>query len=176
MKNLNQILENVPAAIMSGSDSVAVPALSIDSRHVQEGAAYFALKGTHTDGHQYIQDAIDSGAKVIFCEEVPQTFTDGITYVQSTDNALTLGLVASAFYNHPSRNMKVVGVTGTNGKTTIATLAYKLLTQLGYQCGLISTVQNRIGEKVSDSTHTTPDAIRIQSLMAEMEESGCDYV
>lgn len=176
MKNLNQILENVPAVIINGSDDVMVSALSIDSRNIREGSAYFALKGTHTDGHQYIRSAIDGGAKVIFCEELPHTFTDGVTYVQSTDNAWTAGLVASAFYDHPSGKMKVVGVTGTNGKTTIATLAYKLFTALGYQCGLISTVRNIIGERISDSTHTTPDAISIQSLMAEMEEEGCDYV
>ena len=108
MKKLNQILENVPAVIINGSDNVMVSALSIDSRNIREGSAYFALKGTHTDGHQYIRSAIDNGAKVIFCEEAPHTFTDGVTYVQTTDNAWTAGLVASAFYDHPSGKMKVV--------------------------------------------------------------------
>lgn len=173
---LKDILLEVPQCKVHGAATVAVVALCIDSRKAVYGAMFMALRGTTVDGHDYIEKAIELGASVILCETLPQTLQANITYVEVKDAAYAAGLIASAFYNHPSKHTKVVGVTGTNGKTTVATLLYKLFKELGHNCGLISTVRNYINDQPIDATHTTPDAISIQSLIAQMVANGCEYV
>lgn len=176
MKLLNQIVNIETVQLLQGNAEQEVKGLSIDSRKVESDFAYFALKGTLSDGHSFIDQAIQNGASIIFCEDRPADLVAGVTYVLSDNNAKTVGDVAAAFYDNPSATMKVVGVTGTNGKTTITTLLFNLFTAMGHKCGLISTVENRIGNVVTVSTHTTPDAIRIQQLMKEMQDAACEYV
>jgi UDP-N-acetylmuramoyl-L-alanyl-D-glutamate--2,6-diaminopimelate ligase len=176
MTALKDILINVTVQQIRGNTEAEVKDLCIDSRRVSQGTAFIALRGSAVDGHQFIEKAIGQGASVVVCEELPKTLNSDVTYVLVSDSALTAGLMAAAFYEQPSQKMKVVGVTGTNGKTTVATLLYKLFEQLGYKCGLISTVQNHIHNEVVPSTHTTPDAISIQSLLAKMAEAGCSHV
>ncbi len=150
--------------------------MQIDSRKVKSDSVFIAVKGTTADGHQFIDKAIGSGAVVIVCEIIPSSTKDGITYVQVENSAAAAGYIAHNFFGSPSEKMKVVGVTGTNGKTTIATLLYKLFTSLGYKCGLLSTVENRIGDKIVSATHTTPDAISLNSLLKQMLDEGCSHV
>lgn len=176
MPVLKEILNQIEPLQTKGNLSVVVEQLTIDSRKAISGTAFIALHGVTVDGHDFIAKAIENGASVIICEVLPENLVDTVTYIQVKDSALTVGLIASAFYKYPSRNVKVVGVTGTNGKTTVATLLYKLFETLGYKCGLISTVQNHIHDKVVNATHTTPDAINIQSLLAEMVAAGCSHV
>jgi UDP-N-acetylmuramoyl-L-alanyl-D-glutamate--2,6-diaminopimelate ligase len=176
MTALKDILTNVTVQQIRGNTEAEVKDLCIDSRRVSQGTAFIALRGSSVDGHQFIEKAIEQGASVVVCEELPKTLNSDVTYVLVSDCALTAGLMAAAFYEQPSKKMKVIGVTGTNGKTTVATLLYKLFEQLGYKCGLISTVQNHIHNEVVPSTHTTPDAISIQSLLVKMAEAGCSHV
>jgi len=176
MTALNTILKDLAFLKLKGNPDVEVNMLCIDSRQVMEGSAFIALRGATADGHQFIERAVSQGATVVVCEELPTSQSEGVTYVQVADSALTAGKMAAAFYHHPSSNLKVVGVTGTNGKTTVATLLFKLYQQLGFRCGLISTVQNQIDGDVFPATHTTPDAISIQSLLAKMVEAGCSHV
>ena len=177
MKTLQHILAEVNYNRLIGPDEVVVSNITSDSRQVQPGSVFVAIRGVQADGHHYIEPAIKAGASVIVCEEMPkQDLPTSVSVVLVTDSASTIGLICSAFYNHPSRSMKVVGVTGTNGKTTCATLLYQLGNGLGYQCGLISTVENRIGHAIIPSTHTTPDAAGLQFLLAQMRDAGCAYV
>jgi UDP-N-acetylmuramoyl-L-alanyl-D-glutamate--2,6-diaminopimelate ligase len=176
MTALKDILTNVAVQQIRGNTEAEVKDLRIDSRRSSQGTAFIALRGSSVDGHQFIEKAIEQGASVVVCEELPKTLNSDVTYVLVSDCALTAGLMAAAFYEQPSKKMKVVGVTGTNGKTTVAILLYKLFEQLGYKCGLISTVQNHIHNEVVPSTHTTPDAISIQSLLVKMAEAGCSHV
>ncbi len=148
----------------------------MDSRKAALGTAFVAVKGTHVDGHDYIAKAVEAGAQVIVCEQVPVDASASVCYVKVADAAEALGQMASNFYGRPSEQFHLVGVTGTNGKTTIATLLFRLFTGLGFKCGLVSTVEYRIGDQVFESTHTTPDAISLNSLMAQMVEQGCTYV
>lgn len=148
----------------------------IDSRAVTKGDAYVALVGTQVDGHNFIDQALANGATCIFCTELPKNLETKVTYVQLQDTQKELGLLASNFYNHPSLKVKLVGVTGTNGKTTTVTLLHQLFTGLGYTCGLLSTVQNMIGNTVLESTHTTPDAVSINKLLQQIVDAGCEYV
>jgi UDP-N-acetylmuramoyl-L-alanyl-D-glutamate--2,6-diaminopimelate ligase len=143
---------------------------------VSAGTAFIAVRGSHSDGHQYITKAVELGAVAIFCEQLPSEISAHVTYVQVADTSYAAGIAASNFYGHPSRRMKVIGVTGTNGKTTVATLLFNTFRELGYKCGLISTVQNHISDRVISATHTTPDAISVQSLLAQMVEAGCTHV
>lgn len=152
-----------------------VEALCNDSRKATRGAIFFAIRGTNSDGHSYIPQVIEQGTEVIVLEDLPAELNPEVTYIQVNDSQEAMGLIASAFYGHPSRAMKVVGVTGTNGKTTIATLLYRLLGELGEQAGLLSTVCNYIGTEAVPSTHTTPGAIELQALLARMLEAGCSY-
>ncbi len=156
--------------------SVEVTGLCIDSREVVKGSVFIAVKGTVVDGHNYIEKAIADGAVAIVCEVLPANTEAGITYVQVKDSAAVVGLLADAFYGAPSSSVKVVGVTGTNGKTTTVTLLYKLFKELGYKVGLISTVQNYINDTIEPSTHTTPNAIAVQRLLYKMADAGCEYV
>ncbi len=176
MPTLRDILMNLPEARVTGNATAEVAGLAIDSRNVRAGYAFIAVKGTVSDGHSFISKAIENGATAIVCETLPAEQQEGVTYVQVKDSAAATGLLADAFYDFPSQQLKVVGVTGTNGKTTIATLLYKLFEQMGYKCGLISTVQNQVHDKVVAATHTTPDAIAIQALLAEMVAAGCTHV
>lgn len=176
MVSLKHLLEHVAVVRTSGTLVREVAGLCIDSRKAAGDFVFFALKGSLVDGHQYIETAISNGAGIIVCETMPAALREHITYIQVKDSASAAGNMAAAFYGHPSRNIKVVGVTGTNGKTTVTTLLYQLFTRLGYRCGLISTVQNFIGDVKETATHTTPDALSIQSLFARMRDAGCTYV
>ncbi|MFM7359180.1 MAG: UDP-N-acetylmuramoyl-L-alanyl-D-glutamate--2,6-diaminopimelate ligase [Sediminibacterium sp.] len=176
MANLQQILYKVPLIQTKGSLDVAVRELRIDSRQVQPGDLYVAIRGSQTDGHLFIPAAIAAGATSIVCEELPPITPEGITFIQVKETGEALGWMAHHFYGNPSQHLTLIGVTGTNGKTTIATLLFRLFSSLGYQCGLISTVQNQIAEEILSSTHTTPDAIRLNELLSRMQKAGCTHV
>jgi UDP-N-acetylmuramoyl-L-alanyl-D-glutamate--2,6-diaminopimelate ligase len=158
-----------------GSTAVDIVSVQIDSRKVQPGSLFIAIKGVGVDGHNYINKAVEQGAAVVVCETMPAQQLENITYVQTISSAEAAGIIAHNFYDQPSEKLKLVGVTGTNGKTTIATLLYKLFTCLGYDCGLISTVENQIAGKVIPSTHTTPDAVSLNALLKQMVDSGCTH-
>ncbi len=172
---LFSLLTEVAVLAQHGPPDVPVSGLTLDSRQAGPGLLFCALRGTATDGHQFIGKAVSLGAAVVVCEELPTDLNPATTYVQVADSAAALGPIASAFYGHPSRQLQLVGITGTNGKTTCATLLHKLLRELGYHCGLLSTVQNQIDETVVPSTHTTPDAIRLNELLARMVAAGCTH-
>lgn len=176
MAKLQDILYNVHLQAVTGATNLDVKDIQIDSRKVTEGSVFVAIKGTLSDGHDYITTAASKGARVIVCEIMPQLLSEGVTYLQVENSAEAVAHMAHHYYNEPSAKLKLVGVTGTNGKTTIATLLYKVFTKLGYKCGLISTVQNQVGSMVIPSTHTTPDAISLQALLQEMVEARCSHV
>lgn len=175
MMTLSEILYKVAITSVVGNPDVDIPELHTDSRTVTPGSAFIAIRGTHSDGHEFIASAIEKKAAAIICEELPANFAEGVIYVGVKNSAEALGIMAANFYRHPSEKLKLVGVTGTNGKTTIATILYKLFTGLGYTSGLISTVENRIGDRVIPSTHTTPDALQLNALLKEMVDAGCTY-
>ncbi|MBS1439050.1 MAG: UDP-N-acetylmuramoyl-L-alanyl-D-glutamate--2,6-diaminopimelate ligase [Alistipes sp.] len=175
MRMLDKLLQGVEVRSLVGDGTVAVGRLEFDSRKVVPGTLFFATRGTQADGHAYIPAAVAAGAAAVVCEELPAERPVGVTFVQVPDSTVALGQVASAFYGHPSRRLKLVGVTGTNGKTTTATLLYRMFRRLGYKAGLISTVVYCVDEREIPSTHTTPDSIRLNAMMAEMVEAGCDY-
>lgn len=176
MKTLRDILYNVNILAVQGTTDTAVNALNIDSRAVQPGSAFIAIRGVHADGHQFIDKAVALGAIAVICEEIPANAAENVVYVQVSQTATAAGVIAGNFYDNPSHQVQLVGVTGTNGKTTIATILFKLFSALGYHCGLLSTVQNQIGDKIVPSTHTTPDPIHLNALLADMVNDGCDYV
>jgi UDP-N-acetylmuramoyl-L-alanyl-D-glutamate--2,6-diaminopimelate ligase len=162
---------------ISGSIEVPVKSICPDSRVAAPGDVFVAIKGATTDGHAFIEKVLAQGVRLIVAEQAaPQTLPEGTTWVHTTDSSELIGNMASAFYGHASRAMQVVGVTGTNGKTTIATLLFQLWSAAGKTCGLVSTVENKIGVQVIPSTHTTPDAIRLQALFAQMRDAGCTHV
>lgn len=175
MKNLQDLLTNVSVLEIKGDQNRAVKNLTLDSRQAGQGSLFAALRGYQTDGHQFIEKAIANGATVILLEEMPTELHSEATYVQVADSAAALGWITSNFFGRPSEKLKLVGVTGTNGKTTTVTLLYNLFQMLGYKVGLLSTVENRIGETVVSATHTTPNSIAINALLADMVEAGCDY-
>lgn len=174
MKELKEILYGVAITEVVGDTSVNVSSLAFDSRKVQEGSCYVAQKGTQVDGHEFISGAIASGAVAIICEELPAESLSTITYVKVKDSAEALGVIASNYYDNPSTQLKLVGVTGTNGKTTTVTLLHQLFSGLGQKTGLISTVVNKIGSKEVKATHTTPDAIQLNASLADMVIAGCE--
>ncbi len=176
MKKLNELLQGVECVQVAGSCDVEVSALTLDSRKAAAGVCFFAVRGAADDGHRYIPSAVEAGASVVVCESLPP-MADVVpcTFVVVEDATKAVALMASAFYDHPSRRMKVVGVTGTNGKTTIATLLYEMVRRMGHKAGLISTVVYKVGEREIASTHTTPDAIRLHGMMREMVDCGCEY-
>ena len=176
MKNLSDILYKVRITAVNGATDIAVADVQLDSRKVASGSLFVAVKGHAVDGHQYIAKAIEQGAVAIVCETVPEAPNENITYVQTADSAEAAGQIAHNFFESPSDRFKLVGVTGTNGKTTIATLLYKLFTSLGYTCGLVSTVENVIAGNVIPSTHTTPDAVSLNGLLSGMKDAGCTHV
>lgn len=175
MRTLSQLIENIECLQTLGSVDIAIDAVQFDSRAVKAGSLFVAIKGTLTDGHLFIAKAVELGAVAVICEELPTEINPSVSYVLVVNAAVSLAIVADAFYEHPSSKLKLVGVTGTNGKTTVATLLYKLFTELGYKVGLLSTVQNWIGDQVVPATHTTPDPLALNKLLALMVEEGCDF-
>ena len=175
MAKLQDILYNVRLQAVTGKTNLDVTDIQTDNRNVKKGSVFIAVHGTTVDGHDYIEDAIHKGARVIVCEVMPALQNPGITFLQVNNSAEAAAHMANHFYGEPSVKLKLVGVTGTNGKTTIATLLYKLFCKLGYKCGLISTVENKINDKVIPSTHTTPDAINLQVLLKQMVDEGCTH-
>lgn len=172
---LTAIIQNVTVEKILGNGSVEITGIQFDSRKIERGNLFVATRGTATDGHNYISKAVELGALAVICEEMPENTAEHITYVIVKDSAEALGMAASAWHGNPSGKMKLVGVTGTNGKTTIATLLYKLFRALGYGTGLLSTVCNYVNENAVVATHTTPDALELNALLAKMVEAGCQY-
>jgi UDP-N-acetylmuramoyl-L-alanyl-D-glutamate--2,6-diaminopimelate ligase len=175
MAHLKDILYKVSLLSVSGDTNVEVTAIVFDSRAVKPASLFVALRGTQVDGHQFIAKAVELGAAAILCDQMPETLQEGVTYVQVPDSAAAMGLAASNFYGNPSAKLKLVGVTGTNGKTTSVTLLHQLFRRLGYHTGLLSTVQNQIDETVIPATHTTPDSVTLNKLLAEMLKQGCTH-
>lgn len=176
MKTLQQLLIQTKTQQVTGALDKNITAIEIDSRKVKAGAVFVAITGAQSDGHAFIGKAIELGAVAIVCETLPADLNAGVTYIKVASSGEAAARMAVEFYNHPSAEVKLVGVTGTNGKTTIATLLFKLFRQLGYSCGLISTVQNQIDDIIIPATHTTPDAISLNALLRKMVDEGCSYV
>ena len=172
---LKEILVNCNLLEIIGDKDLDILSISFDSRKVYAGTLFFAVKGTQVDGHDYIDKAIEQGAAAIVCEKLPRKKSEQVTYVKVDNSAYVLGVAASNFFGNPSEKMRLVGVTGTNGKTTIATLLYRLFTDAGYNCGLLSTIENIVNREVIPSTHTTPDPIELNALLQQMVERGCEY-
>jgi UDP-N-acetylmuramoyl-L-alanyl-D-glutamate--2,6-diaminopimelate ligase len=175
MKTLAALLAGIPVKAVEGRTDVAVSGITFDSREAGKGMLFFAVKGTRTDGHSYIPQVTDAGASVVVCENLPENFKPGTTYVQVADSSAAAGFVAANWFNNPGSKLKLVGITGTNGKTTTATLLFELFRKLGYHTGLLSTILNRIDDEIIPSTHTTPDAIRLNELLARMVQKGCSF-
>ncbi|RYF88088.1 MAG: UDP-N-acetylmuramoyl-L-alanyl-D-glutamate--2,6-diaminopimelate ligase, partial [Chitinophagaceae bacterium] len=173
---LRDVLYKVAMRSVTGSTEVSITGLQIDSRKLKTGNVFVAVRGGAADGHQFIDKAIEKGASVIVYETPPEVMQENISYVQVENSAKAAAYMAHNFYHQPSDKMKLIGVTGTNGKTTIATLLYKLFTALGYTCGLLSTVENHIGKTVVPATHTTPDAVTLNEMLAQMADAGCTHV
>lgn len=175
MKPLAQLLTTIEPLTLHGPTETSVNQPVFDSRAIQPGDLFVAVRGTQADGHRYIQSAIDRGASAIVCETLPDSLSANVAYIQVADSARALGLLASRYYDHPSAQLQLVGVTGTNGKTTNVTLLHRLFTELGYKVGLLSTVENKIGDTVVPATHTTPDAVQLNALLRDMVDAGCQY-
>lgn len=172
---LKDILYKVPLESVAGNTAVAITNLHFDSREVALNDVFVAVRGTQSDGHDYIQKAVDQGAIAIICEELPEQQVNGVTYVRVKDTSYALAIMAANYYNNPSRNLRLVGVTGTNGKTTIASLLYQLFSKAGYKVGLLSTVKVMVGNKEYKATHTTPDSITINKYLEQMNEEGVEF-
>lgn len=172
---LSELIKNIDTVNITGSTDIEIKGVDIDSRRVAEGHLFVAMKGTQVDGHTFIGKAVDQGAAAILCEDMPAEVVEGVTYVQVSSTEDAVGKVATQFYGDPSRKLKLVGVTGTNGKTTIATLLYNMFRKLGYKCGLLSTVCNYIEEEKIPADHTTPDPIELNALLSRMVDAGCEY-
>ncbi|QYN50172.1 UDP-N-acetylmuramoyl-L-alanyl-D-glutamate--2,6-diaminopimelate ligase [Apibacter sp. ESL0404] len=175
MKKLSDLLYKVSIEKLIGNVGSSIKNISFDSRKIESGYIFFAIKGYDLDGHKYIPQAITQGASVVVCEELPEELSDYVTYVQVKNSSIALGIFASNFYDNPSEKLTLAGITGTNGKTTTTTLLYNLFTQLGFRCALLSTIENRISDKVLNSNHTTPDPITINQLLAQAVDEGCQY-
>jgi UDP-N-acetylmuramoyl-L-alanyl-D-glutamate--2,6-diaminopimelate ligase len=175
MMTLDKVIKDIKIVSFSGNMGTEISAIVFDSGKVSKGSLFVAVKGTKTNGHEFIKVAILGGATAVMCEKLPDKPEKEISWVVAADTASALGIAASNFYGNPSSSLKLIGVTGTNGKTTIATLLYRMFTGLGYRCGLFSTVCNYVVNRELPATHTTPDPVQINMLMAEMVESGCKY-
>ncbi|QMW07101.1 UDP-N-acetylmuramoyl-L-alanyl-D-glutamate--2,6-diaminopimelate ligase [Spirosoma foliorum] len=173
---LKDLFYKIPLLATSGSMNTEITNLTMDSRKVGSGSLFIAIRGTVADGHTFIQTAISQGAAAILCEELPSEIDPSVAYISVQNSARVMGLAAANFYEHPSQKLKLVGVTGTNGKTSVATLLFRLFRALGYRCGLLSTVQNQIDDEVIPATHTTPDAITMNQLLVKMRMHGCTHV
>jgi UDP-N-acetylmuramoyl-L-alanyl-D-glutamate--2,6-diaminopimelate ligase len=175
MKYLRDILEGVEVLEVSGAVDIEIQSLRFDSRTIEPGCLYFAVKGTTSDGHQYITDAINSGAIAVVCEKIPENPRGKATIILVNDSSYAKAIIASNFFGNPSNYLNLVGVTGTNGKTTTVTLLHQLFQKLGYKTGLLSTIQNKIQDRATASTHTTPDPVQLNELLAQMVNEGCDH-
>lgn len=176
MPQLNQIFQDI-ACEVSGHPELSIDSIHTDSRQIRPGDLFVAVAGTQVNGHDFIGAAIEAGAAAVAAEYFPEhPLINNVVRIQIPDTARVLGRIAASYYGQPAKSLTLVGVTGTNGKTTVATLLYKLFTQLGHMCGLISTVQNRVGQETVPSTHTTPDPIALHGLLARMKEAGCRFV
>jgi UDP-N-acetylmuramoyl-L-alanyl-D-glutamate--2,6-diaminopimelate ligase len=175
MKLLKDILYKVDLDRIEGNTNIAIPHMCFDSRQVQKDTLFVAVKGSLSDGHDYVANAIELGALAIICEDLPAKLNENVVYVKVKDSSRALGVVASNFYDNPSEKIILVGVTGTNGKTTVATLLHNLFQALGYKAGLLSTVVYKVGSKSIDATHTTPDAIRLNVMLKAMIDEGCKF-
>lgn len=174
MKTLKQLLENIHAIEILGDTSISISGLCFDSREVSQGSLFVAQRGTITNGHDFISKAVVQGAVAVVCEEIISPLPN-ITYIKVESSALALGNIANSFFDHPSRKLKLVGITGTNGKTTTATLLHALFMAMGYKTGLLSTIVNKINHEEIPSTHTTPDAVHLNTLLSKMAAAGCKY-
>ena len=174
--NLNDIITGIRPVSVIGPTDIDITGVDIDSRQVKPDHLFVAIKGTQVDGHQFIPKAIEAGAKAVMCETLPDMKADGVTYIEVKSATEGVGLAATNFYGNPTKKMKLVGVTGTNGKTTIATLLYNMFRAFGHKCGLLSTVCNYIEGDPIPASHTTPDPIELNRLLARMVDAGCEYV
>lgn len=172
---LNELLKDIKPISISGNADIEVTGINIDSRKIEKGHMFVAIKGTQTDGHAYIGKAIELGATSIVCETLPETLDEGIAYIVAESTEDAVGRLATAYYGYPSTKLQLVGVTGTNGKTTIATLLYNMFRKMGHKCGLLSTVCNYIEDEPIAASHTTPDPIALNQLLAKMVEAECEY-
>ena len=173
---LKELLKNVKTISIAGDADADITGVKIDSRQIEPGFLFVAIKGTQTDGHRFIPKAIELGARAILCEDLPEERTEGVTYVQVPSCESAVGPIATQFHGDPTSRLKLVGVTGTNGKTTIATLLYNMFRKMGHKCGLLSTVCNYIEGEAVPASHTTPDAIELNELLERMVAAGCEYV
>lgn len=172
---LTAIIEKVSALTIVGSSDKDITGINIDSRQIMPGHIFVAMKGTQVDGHKFIGKAVEMGAVAVICEDMPADIADGVCYIQVESCEAVVGVAATTFYGDPSRKLRLVGVTGTNGKTTIATLLYNMFRRMGHKCGLLSTVCNYIEDEAIEASHTTPDPIELNKLLARMVEAGCEY-
>ena len=172
---LQELLKNTKPLAIVGDTDVDITGVNIDSRKIKNGHLFVAMKGTQTDGHKFIPKAIELGAKAVLCQDMPEAKAEGVTYVQVADTEDAAGKVATLFHGDPSHHLTLVGVTGTNGKTTIATLLYNMFRKMGHKCGLLSTVCNYIEDEAIPADHTTPDPIELNALLGRMVQAGCEY-
>ena len=172
---LKELLKEIPVIAVKGNEDVEITGVNIDSRRIKDGHLFIAMKGTQVDGHKFIPKAVELGAKAVLCEDMPADTAEGVAYVQVESTEDVVGKVATTFHGDPSSKLKLVGVTGTNGKTTIATLLYNMFTKLGHKCGLLSTVCNYIVDERIPADHTTPDPIELNELLDRMVKAGCEY-
>ncbi|MEI6821746.1 MAG: UDP-N-acetylmuramoyl-L-alanyl-D-glutamate--2,6-diaminopimelate ligase [Bacteroidota bacterium] len=175
MKQLTNILNNASIIEIIGNKDIVIDNITFDSRNIEANSMFIAVRGTKSDGHNYIEQTIEKGAVCIVCEVLPANINKDVTYVQVKDSSFSLGIIASNYYDNPSEQLSLVGITGTNGKTTTVTLLYNLFKELGYGVGLLSTISNKINEIEYPSTHTTSDAIQLNALLKKMVDSGCSY-
>lgn len=173
---LSEILYTIPLKIVSGKTDINIVKIEFDSRNIVQETLFVAIPGTQVDGHSYIEKAISQGARAVLCEILPKDLHSEITYIQVENSAKSMGIAASNFYGNPSKKLALIGVTGTNGKTSVVTLQFNLFRKLGYKCGLLSTVQNQIEDEIIPSTHTTPDSVKINELLGRMQREACVYV
>ncbi len=175
MKTLADLIKNIEIVLLEGNIDIDVKEICFDSRYVKPGCLFIAIQGTQTDGHKFIPTAVEKGAVAIICENIPDVMPNAVTVIKVNNTSFCLGKIASEFYGNPSSHLRLVGVTGTNGKTTTVTLLYRIFRSLGYNVGLISTIKNYVNDRETETTHTTPDALQINKLMAEMVTEGCSY-
>ncbi|MDR2207351.1 MAG: UDP-N-acetylmuramoyl-L-alanyl-D-glutamate--2,6-diaminopimelate ligase, partial [Flavobacteriaceae bacterium] len=173
--NLTTLLNRIPILETRGTVNCEISEVVFDSRKAVENSVYVAVKGTATDGHSYINSAIENGAKTIVCETLPEILNENFTFIKVKNSCETLGKLAANFYGNPSEKLDLIGVTGTNGKTSSATLLFDIFKNLGFKSALISTVEIRIGDEISPATHTTPDILTLNKILAKAVESGCEY-
>lgn len=175
MKTVKELISSLKQASVTGNEDITVLHLTYDSRNVGESSMFFAVRGTVVDGHTFIGDVVAKGAAAVVCEQLPASIDSAVTYIKVPNTTEAMAFIAAEFYDHPAEKLKLTAITGTNGKTTVATLLFRLFRSFGHSVGLLSTVQNQIDDEVIPATHTTPDAIRINELLEEMVERGCEY-